>query len=53
MLLRFRFVPLQFAAFGQQSHGVHQVLQGDDADEALVFNHRDDAGIAGRELAKG
>ena len=51
--LRFRLFPLQFAGFCQQRHGVHQVLQRDDADQALVFDDGDDAGIAGGKFAEG
>ena len=32
---------------------MHQVLQGDDADQVLVFDHGNDAGIAGGKLAEG
>ena len=30
-------VPLQLAVLGEQAHGVHQVLQGDDADDAFAL----------------
>ena len=30
----------QFSALCQQAHGVHQVLQGHDADNAFAFGHR-------------
>ena len=52
-VLGFGFVTAEFAAFGQQRHGVHQILQGHDADQTLVFDYGNDAGIAGGEFAEG
>lgn len=31
-------LPLEFAAFGEHAHGVHQVLQGDDADQVFAIH---------------
>src|SRR5208282_31493 len=44
--------PSQFAAFGQERHGVHKVLQGDDSDQLLFVDNRNDAEIARGELAE-
>jgi hypothetical protein len=46
-------IPAQLAAFGQQRHRVHQVLQRDDAHQALIFDYRDNAEIARGEFAEG
>jgi hypothetical protein len=42
----------QLAAFRQQGHGVHQVLQGDDTHQPLIFHHGNDTKVAGSEFAK-
>src|SRR5208282_4300585 len=39
--------------FGQQRHGVHQVLQSDDSDQKLIVDDGNDAEIARGELAEG
>src|ERR1700732_5490044 len=45
--------PAQFAAFGEQRHRVHQVLQRDNADQMLFVDNRNDAEIVRGELAEG
>ena len=42
----------QLAAFGQQSHRVHQVLQGDDSHQPLIFHDRNDAQVARGQFAE-
>ena len=43
----------ELSAFRQQRHGVHQILQGDDSHQALVFYYRNDAEIFSGQLAEG
>jgi hypothetical protein len=39
-------VPPQLLALRQQSHGMHQVLQGDNAYQPLILDYGNDAEIA-------
>src|ERR1051326_1676570 len=42
----------QFAALRQHAHAVHQVLQGNDADQLLLFHHWDNGQSLAGEFAK-
>src|SRR5260370_9213830 len=52
-LLGVQRFPAQFAAFGEQRHRVHQVLQRDNPDQMLFVDNRNDAEIVRGELAEG
>src|SRR5450755_4723960 len=49
---RIQRIPPQLPALRQQRHGVHEVLQRHNAYQALIFHYRDEAEVAGGELAK-
>ena len=48
--LRFQRLPAQLAAFGEQGHRVHQVLQRDDSHQLLIFHDRNNAEVARVQL---
>src|SRR5271157_4002873 len=47
------FRALESAALGQQGHGVHQVLHGDDADQSSAIYHWNHTQSARAQLAEG
>jgi hypothetical protein len=43
----------ELPALGQQRHGVHQVLECNDPDQALFVDYRDETEVAGGQFAEG